>query len=81
MNDVIVKLNSSAVRSLLRSDEVLADLEERATRIADTAGDGHEVEAAKGSTRARAIVVTATVEAMLSEAQDRTLTRSLDAGR
>lgn len=78
---VRIELNSAGVRSLLRSSEVLADLRERAERIAASAGPGMKVSAQAGSNRARASVVTATFEAMHREATERALTRAVDAGR
>ena len=81
MADVRVVLNRAAVRALLRSPEVKADLERRARSISAAAGPGNEVESEVGINRARAAVVTETVEAMLNEAKNRTLTRALDAGR
>lgn len=76
-----IELNSKGLRQLLRSPEVLADVEQRAQRIAAAAGEGFEASAKLGPNRARASVVTATAEAMLAEAEDRALTRALDAGR
>lgn len=76
-----VKLNSKAARELLRSTEVRRDLEARAKRIADAAGDGMEASSMIGRSRARASVITATPEAMVAEATDRELTRAIDAGR
>lgn len=76
-----IQLNRKGVRTLLRSPAVLADLEGRARRIAAAAGPGHVVDSSVGRNRARAAVITATAEAMLSEAKHRTLTRAIDAGR
>jgi hypothetical protein len=84
-----VKLNLKAFKELRNSDAVVSDLTARAQRIADRADDGvdssggpdHVVFAGKGRQRARAAVVTASAEAMLSEATDRNLTRAVDAGR
>lgn len=76
-----VKLVPGAVARLLKSKEVLADLEARGQRIAAAAGDGYEAEASIGSARARVTVRTATPDAMVTEARDHTLLRSLDAGR
>lgn len=78
---VRIHIDTQAVRDLLRSPEVLADLEQRAERIAAAAGPGMEVDADVGTNRARAVVITATPEAMLAEADTRALTRSVDAGR
>ena len=76
-----VRLNRKGVRELLRSREVLSDLERRANAIAAAAGEGMEVDSEIGRNRARASVRTATREAVLAEAQQRALTRALDAGR
>lgn len=76
-----IKLNRKAVRDLLRSSEVQADLERRANKIKAAAGPGHEVDVEVGRNRARASVRTDTVEAMRAEARDHKLTRALDAGR
>jgi hypothetical protein len=78
---VRIKLNSRGVREILRSREVLSDLERRARNIADAAGPGHEVDSEIGPNRARASVRTDSIDAMLAEATDRTLTRAFDAGR
>lgn len=82
-----IVLNSKGVRDLLRSPAVAADLERRAKNIA-AAADGatgragdHAVETQVGPNRARAAVYTDTFNAMHREADQRTLTRSLDAGR
>lgn len=76
-----IKLNRRGMRELLRSQSVLADLERRAKDISDAAGPGHRVEAQVGRNRARAAVITDTVDAKLGEAKRRTLTRAVDAGR
>lgn len=80
-----VKLNliPGAVPKLLKSREVLSDLERRARQIANRAGGqpDYEVESMVGRTRARASVMTATPEAQYAEATQRTLTRAIDAGR
>lgn len=75
------KLNSDGVRALLKSPGVLADLERRGRAIAAAAGEGVEVESVIGPNRAHVTVRTATTEARISEATDRTLTRAIDAGR
>jgi hypothetical protein len=74
-------LNSAGVAELLKSSEVQADLASRAGAIADAAGEGFEASSYAGAHRARASVITATFEAMLEEAKNRTLTRAIDAGR
>lgn len=81
MANVRLVLNRRGIRDLLRSRDVLRDLEKRGERIADAAGPGHRVESEIGPNRARVAVITDTSEAVISEAQHRTLTRALDAGR
>lgn len=76
-----LELNRAGVRQLLRSPEVLADLEARAHRIADAAGAGMEVEATVGPNRVRVSVRAATFEARKAEATEGALTRAIDAGR
>jgi hypothetical protein len=78
---VRIKLNSAGVRQLLRSSEVMADLDARARRVAAAAGEGHEVQLWVGRNRARATVRTATFGAMRAEASRQTLTRAVDAAR
>ncbi len=81
MAKVRIELNKKAVREILRSPEVQADLKRRADAIAAAAGPGHETDLSVGRNRARASVVTATHEARRAEAVDRALTRAIDAGR
>lgn len=84
---VRVKVNRTAVRTLLRSSEMRAELERRARRIAAAADanagtpGGHRVDSDIGKNRARAAVITATPKAMHQEATKRSLTRAIDAGR
>lgn len=81
MANVRVVLNRKGIRDLLRSDEIKAELERRAHAIAAAAGPGHTVDSQIGPHRARAAVVTDTVDAMLAESHHRNLTRAIDAGR
>lgn len=76
-----IVMNRKGARDLLRSKEVLADLERRAEAIAAAAGSGMEVSAMVGKNRARASVITATHSARRAEATSRALTRAIDAGR
>lgn len=76
-----IELNGAGVRELLQSPEVQADLRRRGDAIALVAGPGHEVSLRVESHRASVIVFTADPEAMQREADDRNLTRSIDAGR
>lgn len=78
---VRIVVNRKGIRELLRSTEVQRDLRRRAESIAAAAGPGHAVETEVGPNRARAAVVTDSIDAMVAEATSRTLTRALDAGR
>lgn len=78
---VRIEIDSSAIRQLLRGEEIQADLRRRAEKIAQAAGPGHKVENKVGPNRAHARVVTDTMPARYHEATGRTLTRALDAGR
>lgn len=67
-----------------KSPEVAAMVDGAAERIASAArsqGGEYEVQVSTTASRARAVVVTADVEAMRQEAENRALTRSLDAGQ
>lgn len=78
--DVKVVMHGQGARALLRSPEVLADVRSRAEKVAADAGPGHRVEAQVGAKRARAAVITDTLEARLSEAHHGTLTRAIGGG-
>lgn len=60
---------------------VQAEVNRRAEAIAAAAGEGFEVRAGVTKSRARAVIITATPEAMLAQATDHRLERSIDAGR
>lgn len=78
-----LKINSDAVKRLLQSAEVAADLERRGEAIGEAAGGRPDFEVRNTRNRDRAVtfVSTATVEGMLDEANHRSLTRAVDAGR
>lgn len=76
-----IRINPAGIRELLRSSNVRNDLERRAGRIATMAGPGMETRAETGPHRARAAVITATFPARYAEANRRSLTRAIDAGR
>jgi hypothetical protein len=78
---VKIKLVSSGMAALLKSPEVLADLQRRAEAIAGAAGPGMEASSTVGRRRALAMVRTATPEAIRAEATSRALTSAIDAGR
>ncbi|WP_066041907.1 hypothetical protein [Herbiconiux solani] len=83
-----IKVSSSAVRQILQSDEVQADLQKRTRAIANAAGGEPDfkarVEVRQGSSklgRAMGFVTTATRKGRKAEAEDRKLTRAIGAGR
>lgn len=81
IKSIRVKLNRPGIVALLQSSEVTADLDDRTERIAAAAGDGFEATVTRNRDRAVGFVRTATTEARRAEAEDRSLTRALDAGR
>lgn len=78
-----LKVNSDAVRALLQSPEVAADLQRRGNAIAEAAGGAPDFEVTSTKNRDRAVtfVKTATIAGKKAEAEDRVLTRAVDAGR
>lgn len=76
-----IELNSQGVRELLKSNEIKADLQRRAEAIARAAGPGFIADSTVGPNRARASVGTTDIDSMRAEAEDRVLTRAIDAGR
>lgn len=78
---VKVELNHRGVAALLDGPEAQAYVARLAGRIARRAGEGMEVTQDTDEKRARAVVITTNIEAMLAEARSRALTRAIDAGR
>lgn len=76
-----VDLNSEGIAELLKSTELQNELDRRAQRVAAAAGDGFEADTYIGRDRARSVVRATTAKALRAEAQDRALTRALDAAR
>lgn len=83
MASLRIKFNSAGFRKLMSSPEMVADLQDRGDRIAAAAGGqpDFEADAGVGRDRAHAFVRTATAEGRRLEAEDRALTRAIDAGR
>ena len=75
------ELKYEGIRELLRSPGVLADVAGRARAVAAAAGEGYASDSAIGPNRARAAAFTASREAAIKEATDRTLLRALGAAR
>lgn len=86
MSTTRIKLNLAGFRQLRTTDEVEGLLADEAEKIAQRADSGsgspgdHAVHVDKGRTRSRAVVITATPDAMLAEAKDRNLTQSVHGG-
>lgn len=77
-----IEWKRNAIKTLLRSPDVLDDLEARARRVAAAAGPGEWlVDSQIGPNRARASVRTGDHTARRAEATSAALTRSVDAAR
>lgn len=78
-----IELNSDGIKALMQSEPVRADMERRANAVADAAGGApdYKADAWVGKDRARGTVRTATYKARKDEAENRTLTRAIDAAR
>lgn len=76
-----VKVLRKGSVAILKSDSVRADLQRRASAIAAAAGPGFVATVKYGRDRNLANVHAETDEARRAEAEDRALTRALDAGR
>jgi len=76
-----IKLNRDGVRALLASQELADNLSDRGERIAAAAGEGFEATTTKNRDRVVVFVTSETAEAKKAEAENRALTRALDAGR
>jgi hypothetical protein len=83
-----VKVKNKALVEIMRSFEMLAEVQKRADAIAAAAnaeytgaGEGFVAHSNVHSTRARGTVVTATNQAYAAEAKYGLLTRSMDAGK
>lgn len=76
-----IEYHGAAFRALNRSKDVLGDLTRRGQSIAGAAGEGVGIRASVGANRARVTVATETREAAVREAEEKTLTRSIGAGR
>lgn len=71
-----MRLKLKAKSTTLTLPEVQKALNARASRIAANAGDGYEArESTRRTKRARAVVVTATPEAMRDNSRNQTLSR------
>jgi len=82
-NTIRIVVNRAAVMHLLRGTEVREDLAGRGARIQQAAGGPEDFELAQMENRDRAVVFvrTASQDGRRAEAEDRALTRAIDAGR
>ena len=76
-----IEHNSKGFAALMKSNSVMSDIEARGARIAAAAGEGFEVNSTRNRDRSVVFVRTETTEARRAEAEDRALTRAIDAGR
>lgn len=83
MASIRIEMNSAGAAAILKDPRVLADLEARGERAAAAAGGApdFEVEGKIRSGRAHVSVRTATRDGRRAEAEDRALSRALDAAR
>lgn len=75
-----IVINHDAVEHLLKVNAVPL-LEQVGQKILAAAPDGCEMQTFVGATRARVTIRTATTEARIAEATNRSLTRAFEAGR
>lgn len=73
-----IKWRVKGFQELRKSSAVQADLAARAERVAAASGEGFEARSGEGRTRARASVVTTTVQAMR---RPNRMVENLDRGR
>lgn len=78
-----IEFNIPGFNELRNSPAILADLTRRGKAIAAAAGGEQDFAVISQNTksRARVVVITATIAAMRAEAIERSLTTALDAGR
>lgn len=83
VGSIRIELDHDGIRQFLQSGEVGSMLTEAARGLAESAGDGFEVEAPpwQGSDRKVVSVYTATHEAMVAEATDKVLTEAVQSCR
>jgi hypothetical protein len=72
-----VILNKEAVRSLLRSSEMMSVCKEKAEGIQQRAGEGYAVSEYQGVNRVNVSVYTDSYEAMKDNSENETLLKSL----
>ncbi len=76
-SEVIIRLNPSGVRELLRSEEMQLACENQAEIIARKCGEGYEISAYSGKTRVNVSVRPKTAKAKRDNAENNTLWKAL----
>lgn len=76
-SNVKVVLNTSGVRELLRSNEMMTICEEQANHALNKLGPGYEVTTHIGRRRVNASIGTATYEAMRDNSQNNSILKAL----
>lgn len=80
-SQVKIKLDDRGMKTIKRLPEIAADIEKRTRKVAAAAGPGMRSKVSQGRDRVRGTVWTGTYAAKKAEAEDRALTRALDAAR
>ena len=78
MAKIKVKLNSAGVRELLKSSEMQAILEAKATQIAQSAGSGYEIDRYTGVNRVNVGIYPATKAARSDNFRNNTLLKAVN---
>lgn len=76
-----IEIRTGAIREVLKSSPVNAELDRRARRIAAAAGAGYEAVDSTGKNRERSAVIASSYKARVDNARNNTLLRALGAGR
>lgn len=77
MANMKFKLNRSGVASLMKSTEMQAVLEEKATAVRNRAGEGYKQDTFVGKTRANAMVYADTYQAKKDNMKNNTLLKAV----
>lgn len=77
MPNVRIELNSSGVRELLRSGEMMAICKEHADKALSNLGEGYEVTTHTGSNRVNAEVAAVSYEAKLDNSRNNTILKAI----
>lgn len=77
MANIKFKLNRSGVASLMKSAEMQAVLEEKATAVRNRAGEGYKQDTFVGKTRANAMVYADTYQAKKDNMKNNTLLKAV----